>query len=88
MKMKVLVIFLALTVFAAASAQAERVLKFGHIAPTQIENKDFPMHKAALAFAAHVEKETGGEIKIEVFPWASSATNVPCWSRSSSVRLT
>jgi TRAP-type C4-dicarboxylate transport system substrate-binding protein len=52
----------------AASAQAARVLKFGHIAPTQIDNKPFPMHRAALAFAEHVEKETKGEIKIEVFP--------------------
>lgn len=69
MKMKVSVaIFLAMTMFCAASAQAERVLKFGHIAPTKIENKDFPMHKAALAFAEHVEKETKGEIRIEVFP--------------------
>ncbi len=69
MKAKVTVVLaLVLALFCSTSAQAARVLKFGHIAPTKIENKDFPMHKAALAFAAHVEKETKGEIKIEVFP--------------------
>lgn len=68
MKKASLALMVILTVFCAVSAQAARVLKFGHIAPTQIEDKAFPMHKAALAFAAHVEKETGGEIKIEVFP--------------------
>ena len=59
---------LIMAVFCATSAQAARVLKFGHIAPTQIEDKAFPMHKAALAFAEYVEQETNGEIKIEVFP--------------------
>ncbi len=67
MKAKVAVI-LVLAMFCAVSAQAERVIKFGHIAPTQIDDKPFPMHQAALAFAEHVEKETGGEIKVEVFP--------------------
>jgi tripartite ATP-independent transporter DctP family solute receptor len=67
MKAKVAVI-LVLAMFCAVSAQAGRVLKFGHIAPTQIDDKPFPMHRAALAFAEHVEKETGGEIKVEVFP--------------------
>jgi TRAP-type transport system periplasmic protein len=68
MKVKIsLAIILALTV-QRRIGPGRAGLKFGHIAPTQIENKDFPMHKAALAFAAHVEKETGGEIKIEVFP--------------------
>ena len=68
MKNLALVLTVILSVCCVASAQAARVLKFGHIAPTQIEDKAFPMHKAALAFAEHVEKETGGEIKIEVFP--------------------
>lgn len=68
MKKLALILAVILSVVCAVSAQAARVLKFGHIAPTQIEDKAFPMHKAALAFAAHVEKETGGEIKIEVFP--------------------
>ncbi|KAF5052251.1 Bacterial extracellular solute-binding protein, family 7 [anaerobic digester metagenome] len=64
----IVTVVLVMALFCAASAQAARVLKFGHIAPTQIDNKPFPMHRAALAFAEHVEKETKGEIKIEVFP--------------------
>lgn len=67
-KLTSFVLAACLAVACCTSAQAARVLKFGHIAPTQIENKTFPMHKAALAFAEYVEKETKGEIKIQVFP--------------------
>lgn len=63
-----LVLTLIVALCCVTTAQAARVLKFGHIAPTQIDNKPFPMHKAALAFAEYVDKQTGGEIKIEVFP--------------------
>jgi len=69
MKNKVAVVLvMALAMLCVTSAHAQRVLKFGHIAPTQIQDKPFPMHRAALAFADYVEKQTNGEIKIEVFP--------------------
>lgn len=63
-----LILALVVAVLCVTSAQAARTLRFGHIAPTQIDGRPFPMHKAALAFAEYVEKETKGEIKIEVFP--------------------
>ena len=66
MKAKVTVVLaLVLALFCSTSAQAARVLKFGHIAPTKIENKDFPMHKAALAFAAPVSTAMGSRCAMD-----------------------
>lgn len=46
-----------------ATAQAETVLKLGHVYETE-----HPMHTAALDAALHMKECTGGEILIEVFP--------------------
>jgi C4-dicarboxylate-binding protein DctP len=50
---------------AAAPAQAQKTLKYAHFQPAK---DDQPKHVAALAFKDHVEKATGGSIKVEVYP--------------------
>ncbi|MCW5748636.1 MAG: TRAP transporter substrate-binding protein [Alphaproteobacteria bacterium] len=47
----------------AGSATAQTTLKFGHY-----NAESHPVHKAALQFAANVEKRTGGKVKIQIFP--------------------
>lgn len=51
--------------FGAAPAAAEKVLKYAHFQPAK---DDQPKHVAALAFKEHVERETKGSIKVEIFP--------------------
>ncbi|HJS37279.1 MAG TPA: DctP family TRAP transporter solute-binding subunit [Burkholderiales bacterium] len=50
---------------AAAPAQAQKTLKYAHFQPAK---DDQPKHVAALAFKEHVEKATGGAIKVEIYP--------------------
>src|SRR5512134_729453 len=64
---------LARLLFAAAAAaclatplaHAQKVLKYAHFQPAK---DDQPKHVAALAFKDHVEKATGGSVKVEIFP--------------------
>lgn len=53
----------AATMLGANIAQAQEVLKFGHVYETST-----PYHEAALRAAAEFEKATNGKFKIEVFP--------------------
>lgn len=50
---------------AASSAFAQKTLKYAHFQPAK---DDQPKHVAALAFKEHVEKSTGGSIKVEIYP--------------------
>lgn len=47
------------------AAQAQKVLKYAHFQPAK---DDQPKHAAALAFKEHVEKTTGGSVKVEIYP--------------------
>jgi C4-dicarboxylate-binding protein DctP len=46
-------------------AHAQKVLKYAHFQPAK---DDQPKHVAAMAFKEHVEKATGGSVKVEIFP--------------------
>lgn len=48
-----------------SGASAQRVLKYTHFQPG---NEDQPKHAAALAFKAYVEEQTGGSIRVELYP--------------------
>jgi C4-dicarboxylate-binding protein DctP len=50
---------------AAPAAHAQKVLKYAHFQPAK---DDQPKHVAALAFKDHVEKATGGSVKVEIYP--------------------
>lgn len=50
-------------VLASAPSLAQTTLKFGHYAETS-----HPAHEAAMQFATNVEKRTGGQLKVQVFP--------------------
>lgn len=56
---------LAAAALGAAPAHAQKVLKYAHFQPAK---DDQPKHVAALAFKEHVEKTTGGSVKIEIYP--------------------
>ena len=49
----------------ASTAEAQKMLKYAHFQPAK---DDQPKHVAALAFKEHVEKATGGSIKVEIYP--------------------
>ena len=49
----------------APLAHAQKTLKYAHFQPAK---DDQPKHVAALAFKDHVEKATGGTIKVEIYP--------------------
>ena len=49
----------------APAAFAQKVMKYAHFQPAKA---DQPKHAAALAFKEHVEKATGGSLKVEVYP--------------------
>ena len=46
-------------------AHAQKTLKYAHFQPAAA---DQPKHAAALAFKEHVEKATGGSVKVEIYP--------------------
>lgn len=50
---------------AALPAHAQKTLKYAHFQPAK---DDQPKHVAALAFKEHVEKATGGSVKVEIYP--------------------
>jgi tripartite ATP-independent transporter DctP family solute receptor len=52
-----------LAMVAAADAGAETTLKFGHY-----NAETHPMHKAAVQFKENVERRTGGEVLVEIYP--------------------
>ena len=62
---KLLLSLSAAALVAAPAAQAQKVLKYAHFQPAK---DDQPKHVAALAFKEHVEKSTGGSIKVEIYP--------------------
>jgi C4-dicarboxylate-binding protein DctP len=64
MKLKTLATVLGLALLLPV-AHAQKVMKYAHFQPAQ---DDQPKHVAALAFKAHVEKETNGSIKVLIFP--------------------
>ncbi|AEG92207.1 TRAP transporter substrate-binding protein [Ramlibacter tataouinensis] len=49
----------------ALPAHAQKVLKYAHFQPAK---NDQPKHVAAVAFKEHVEKATGGSLKVEIYP--------------------
>ncbi len=56
---------LAAAALGAAPAHAQKVLKYAHFQPAK---DDQPKHVAALAFKEHLEKATGGSVKVEIYP--------------------
>lgn len=50
---------------AAPGVHAQKMLKYAHFQPAK---DDQPKHVAALAFKEHVEKATGGSLKVEIYP--------------------
>jgi C4-dicarboxylate-binding protein DctP len=56
---------LAAAALGTAPAHAQKVLKYAHFQPAK---DDQPKHVAALAFKEHVEKTTGGSLKVEIYP--------------------
>jgi TRAP-type transport system periplasmic protein len=63
--MKLRILLLGLALAAAPAAHAQKVMKYAHFQPAK---DDQPKHVAALAFKDHVEKSTGGAVKIEIYP--------------------
>jgi tripartite ATP-independent transporter DctP family solute receptor len=49
--------------FTLSSVNAKIAVKYGHVGPPV-----HPQHLGALAFAEHVNKNSGGEIEVQVFP--------------------
>jgi TRAP-type transport system periplasmic protein len=64
MKLKTLAALAALALIVPL-AQAQKTLKYAHFQPAK---DDQPKHAAALAFKEHVEKATGGTVKVEIYP--------------------
>jgi TRAP-type transport system periplasmic protein len=62
---KLLFGLVAVSLVAAPAAQAQKLLKYAHFQPAK---DDQPKHVAALAFKEHVEKATGGSLKVEIYP--------------------
>jgi len=62
MRLSLLLLGLALL---APAAHAQKVLKYAHFQPAK---DDQPKHVAALAFKEHIEKATGGAVKVEIYP--------------------
>ena len=61
----ILAAFAAVACLAAPLAHAQKTLKYAHFQPAK---DDQPKHAAALAFKDHVEKATGGSVKVEIYP--------------------
>ncbi len=64
MKLRFLALAAALAL-AVPMAHAQKTLKYAHFQPAK---DDQPKHVAALAFKEHVEKATGGSVKVEIYP--------------------
>lgn len=63
--LKLASLVVAALALATSSAFAQKTLKYAHFQPAK---DDQPKHVAALAFKEHVEKSTGGSIKVEIYP--------------------
>lgn len=63
--LKTITLVAAAFALTAGWAHAQKVLKYAHFQPAK---DDQPKHVAALAFKEHVEKATGGSIKVEIYP--------------------
>ena len=50
---------------APSAAMAEKVIKYAHFQPAK---DDQPKHRAALAFKEYVEKNSKGELKVQIYP--------------------
>ena len=50
---------------APTAAMAEKVIKYAHFQPAK---DDQPKHRAALAFKEYVEKNSKGELKVQIYP--------------------
>lgn len=57
--------FVAVALAAPLAAQAQKVMKYAHFQPATPEQ---PKHAAALAFKEHVERATGGSVRVEIYP--------------------
>lgn len=55
----------AVVALGASPVHAQKTLKYAHFQPAK---DDQPKHVAALAFKAHLEKATGGSVKVEIYP--------------------
>lgn len=55
----------ALLLLAAPAAMAEKLIKYAHFQPGRL---DQPKHAAAMAFKSYVEGQSGGELKVEIYP--------------------
>jgi tripartite ATP-independent transporter DctP family solute receptor len=64
-KFRTLVLMIAVLALALGGAQAQKVLKYTHFQPG---SEDQPKHAAALAFKEYVEANTGGSIRVELYP--------------------
>ena len=61
--MRKILIILSALIFSFSVANAKIILKAGHAA-----NPDEPYHKGMLELKRIVEKETNGEVEIQIFP--------------------
>ena len=61
--MRKILIILSALIFSFSVANAKIILKAGHTA-----NPDEPYHKGMLELKRIVEKETNGEVEIQIFP--------------------
>lgn len=55
----------ALYAAAALPAHAQKVIRYAHFHPAQM---DMSNHAAAVAFKDHVEKKTNGSLKVQIYP--------------------
>jgi len=65
MTLKFTLAMLIAAIFALPAAAQEKVLKYAHFQPAR---DDQPKHRAALAFKDYVEKNTNGQIRVQIFP--------------------
>ena len=64
-KTRTITLILLTLALAFGAANAQRVLKYTHFQPG---SDDQPKHAAALAFKEYVEENTGGSVRVELYP--------------------
>ncbi|HEY8607806.1 MAG TPA: DctP family TRAP transporter solute-binding subunit [Noviherbaspirillum sp.] len=55
----------ALAIGPSVALAQQKVMKYAHFQPAK---DDQPQHKAAMIFKEHVEKQTNGSLKVEIYP--------------------
>ena len=65
MTLRIILALLAATALAAPALAQQKTIKYAHFQPAR---DDQPKHRAALAFKAHVEKNTNGQVTVQIFP--------------------